>query len=176
MRLNSVLPSKINRFEWYHADINNVEECYIQDTVHILTKLRTRFLKEGVVLAIGNFKASVDHLFKLLANFSKDRHLLTKSDLKSEDKMNYQSAARMCSPLVTKLLEECKESKGTIAYLKIMYSRITAFLDENVNISTRLYNIWYCVFFLRLWRTDLLRKKEFTLKDNFITSNCYLCI
>lgn len=57
---------------------------------------------------------------KLLDNFSIHRHLL-KSGLKSEDKMNYLSVARMYSPSVTKTIGEFKDSKGTNACLKILY-------------------------------------------------------
>lgn len=32
------------------------------------------------------------------------------------------------------------------------------------------------VFFLRIWRAWLKRNKHYTIKDNFLTNNCYLCI
>lgn len=50
---------------------------YVQDTVHIGTKLRTRILKPNVVLPIGNFNISVSHFKTLINNYSKDKHLLT---------------------------------------------------------------------------------------------------
>jgi len=57
------------------------QEIYIQDTVHIGTKLRTRFLKPNIVLPMGTYFASVDHLIELTRNYTKDKHLLTMTDL-----------------------------------------------------------------------------------------------
>jgi len=56
-------------------------QCYIQDTVHIGTKLRTRLLKPNVTLPIGNFLISASHLQELIETYSKDKHLLRRSDL-----------------------------------------------------------------------------------------------
>lgn len=67
---------------------------YVQDTVHIITKLRTRFLKPNVVLPIGDYFISVAHLKILINTFSKDKHLLTSNDLSPEDKMNFRSAEK----------------------------------------------------------------------------------
>lgn len=80
-------------------------------------------------------------------------HLLTKSDLKAEDKMNYRSAEKMCSKLVTDLLKDSQElgqeSKGTVAYLNLMQRIISSFLDDSSNISSSLFDIWFCVFFFK---------------------------
>ena len=86
MRINSVLPkadafakahnsvsdtepdnhfSDIMKCNWFHTDITKVDECYIQDSVHIITKLRTRFLKPGIILPLGHYSATVEHLYKL---------------------------------------------------------------------------------------------------------------
>ncbi|KAF5281728.1 hypothetical protein FQR65_LT14568 [Abscondita terminalis] len=72
----------------------NAEDCtsYVQDTVHIATKLRTRLLNSKVTLKIGNFSATSKHLVQVIAEHSKDKHLLTTTDLKLEDKMNYKAA------------------------------------------------------------------------------------
>jgi len=95
---------KVSSWSWFIIGeppiIPNQEqdkEIYIQDTVHILTKLRTRFLKSNIIIPMGNYFATVDHLMELTRTFSKDKHLLTVSDLKPEDKMNFSSAEKMCS-------------------------------------------------------------------------------
>lgn len=89
MRLNNCLPLiKSQKFlwsetwPWFQIDMHKVEECYVQDTTHIITKMRTRFLKEGIILQMGNYVATVDHLHFLVKNVSKDKHLLTSWDLK----------------------------------------------------------------------------------------------
>lgn len=85
-----------------HPASNKIEPYdigYIQDTVkvHVGTKLRTRFLKPNIILPIGDYNASINHILTLTKEFSKDKHLLTISDLKAKDKMNYKSAEKMCS-------------------------------------------------------------------------------
>jgi len=95
MRFNNCLPITSNQifswskeWPWFQIDMNKVEECYIQDTTHIITKMRTRLLKEGIIFQMGNYLAIPDHLYYLVETVSKDKHLLTSLDLKGEDKMN----------------------------------------------------------------------------------------
>ncbi|KAL0100589.1 hypothetical protein PUN28_019732 [Cardiocondyla obscurior] len=172
MRINKYLPIESNQvslhnktWPWYQINVNNVEECYIQDTTHIITKMRTRFLKEGIMLQMGNYLATVEHLHYLVKTVSKDKHL-TFWDLKGEDKMNFSAGEKMCSSLVTNYLKQIPNTNGTITYLTIMNYIILSFLDE----STPL------LFFLRIWRAWIKRNKQYTLKNNFLTNNCYLCI
>jgi len=96
------------------------QQIYVQDTTHIGTKLRTRILKPAIVLPLGRYSASVAHLHFLVNNFSKDKHLLTKSDLNSVDKMNYRAAEKMCSNEVINLLKSIPDTGGTAAYLMVM--------------------------------------------------------
>lgn len=68
--------------------------CF-QDTVHIITKLRTRLLKTNMKpLVIGTYMAEVNHLEKIIETTSKSEHLLVKSDLNLADKMNFASAKK----------------------------------------------------------------------------------
>lgn len=144
MRINCSLPVANNdeqEWEWFQMDQNNVEECYLQDTVHILTKLRTRILKPGIVLPLGNFNVTVDHLKQLITQVTKDKHMLTPSDLKPDDKMNFLAAQKMCSNLVTVNLEAIPHTEGTRAYLKLMNFVLSASLDNSLDLSVRLYRI-----------------------------------
>jgi len=93
---------------------------YVQDTVHICTKLRTRLLKPNVILPIGNYEISISHLQKLTETISKDKHLLTMMELSLDDKMNFLSAKKICSEKVTDLLITIPENKGTVEILKMM--------------------------------------------------------
>nr|CAI5818584.1 unnamed protein product [Callosobruchus analis] len=181
MRISSELPlssdrAHLSQWEWFHIDSMSKDCCYVQDSVHILTKLRTKLTKPSVVLPMGQYFASVSHLYELLSQFSKDKHLLTPSDLKAEDKMNYDAAKRMCSTNVIQLLEKIPNTEGTVVYLKLMNAVITAFIEEDISVYERLHSIWYCAFFMRMWRADVTKKAGFTLKDNFISSNSYTCV
>jgi len=88
-------------------------EIYIQSTVHIGTKVRTRYFKPNIVFPMGTYLASVDHLMELTRSHTKDKHLLTMTDLKPEDKMNFQSAQKMCT---TKVLEILSQLPGIFNY------------------------------------------------------------
>lgn len=49
---------------------------------------------------MGSRFASVDHILTLKKQCSKDKHMLTATDLMPEDKMNFMPAEKTCSPKV----------------------------------------------------------------------------
>lgn len=77
----------INHWSWFaigrppiklkNGNDSSYREIYIQDTVHIGTKLRTRFLKNNIVLPMRKYFVLIDHLLELIISHSKDKHLLT---------------------------------------------------------------------------------------------------
>ena len=54
-----VIPS--NWLEWYFIKPNGV--CYVQDTIHITDKLKSRLLKPNIVLPMGNLFVDSSHLY-----------------------------------------------------------------------------------------------------------------
>lgn len=90
-----------------------------------------------------------------------------------KNKMNFASAEKMCSLVVIEQLnKEIPQSEGSVAYLKLMNYVKSSFLDSSTVLRIRLYRIWYVVFFTRIWRAW----REYKTSENFLTSNCYLCI
>lgn len=80
---------------------------FVQDSIHIGTKLRNFLLKFYSVkrLTFGpKYFIGVEHLHMLLNTVTKDQHLLTASTLNPSDRQNFQSVLRMCSEKVTVLL------------------------------------------------------------------------
>lgn len=150
-QLSSTKDPSRPEWRWFQANYST-EDCasYAQDTVHIATKLRTRLLNDKIKLRFGDFYATAKQLEQLIAEHSKDKHLLTKSDLKLEDKMNFKAAEKLCSNNVINLLEQAPQNKGIVAYLKLMRLVIDSFLDPKIDVTHRIYLIWYCVFFLRI--------------------------
>lgn len=161
---------------WYHIDSNINDYCFIQDPIHIMTKLKTRFLKAGVCLPMGNYFATSQHLYHLIDTENKSKHFLTKSDLKAEDKMNYRSAKKMCDDKVINLLKGNIECKATVLYLKLMNFLNDSLVNKADTLDNIVYKLWYITFFLRYWRSWLKSNAEYKLKDNFITCNAYTCI
>ncbi|KAJ3656715.1 hypothetical protein Zmor_015765 [Zophobas morio] len=79
-------------------------------------------LKSDSILPLGNYVATVAYLEILVKNYTKDQHMLTITDLKAEDKMNYAAAEKVCSPEVRKMIaDNIDNSAGTTAYFKLMY-------------------------------------------------------
>lgn len=179
MRLASQLSKTQNHdaWKWFHMGNSVIRGCsFVQDSVHIGTKLRTRILKPSIVLPLGNFIASSSYLHVLIQEFSKDKHLLVPSDLKAEDKMNFRSAEKMYSDQVRNLLKSIPDTAGTQAFLLVMQYSVTSYCDKTLTIHDRIYRLWYVVFFLRIWKKWILKSKQYTVKNNFISQNCYISL
>lgn len=185
MRRCSLLGSKSFTFAdsnmFMCGDGNLKEPFFVQDTVHISTKLRNRMLKtkdKPKMLPFGNkYFISMDHLRHLLENFPKDQHELTPSVLNPIDRMNFASVNRMCSPKVTDLLtKHVKNSVGTVWFLEMIRDVIDSYRDKKLAPLQRIQKIWYALFVLRLWREYILSKRHLTIEENFLSHNCYSCI
>lgn len=183
-RYNSVMRGlsklgTITNIKWFSCDINNSFPIFIQDTVHIITKMRNFLLRtkwQRKKLPFGNKTIDMMHLYVLLYKFSKDKHLLTESVLNPADRQNLASAERMCDGKVTDLLSYVEHSEATALYLKIMNDIMSAFMDPNLLPINRIRCMWFPVFMFRIWRQYVEKHKNYTLKDNFLTMNCYSCI
>lgn len=153
------------------------EDVVVQDLIHLANKYKTRFYKESVCLPIGKYVASQSHLKILIENVDKAVHVLTKNDLKKQDKMNFSASEKISSERVTDCLKDnIKGSEGTRAYLGLMRDIITSFHDNNLSPLERLYLFWRVLAFLRIWRNWILSSKKFNLRDNFVTYNLYICM
>lgn len=174
--------------EWYSCG-GYFETTFTQDVTHIITKSRNRILKCSRIFPIGNKIISSSHLKYLIEYVSKDKHLLTPSDIEPKDRQNFLSAQKACSEKTIRcLLDYVPGSEGTVIYLNAVRGVLTAFLDTTITSRERIYLIWYSVFFFRAWRSWLLNSEKlktptqkkannyYNLKDNFISSNCYTCI
>lgn len=166
--------------EWFACNTKNEKPFYIQDSVHIGTKMRNfllRYTYKIHKLPFGKYFIRLQHLYDLMESTSKDQHLLTPSILNPMDRQNFASVERMCSMNVTKLLKEkIKDSDGTVQYLQIIRDVIGALMDKELTPLQRVHKIWYSLFLIRLWREFIISKREYTLANNFLTMNCYSCI
>lgn len=164
-------------FNWYNVSFKKNQPVFIQDAVHIGTKLRNRILKPSIILPIGNYLVSVQHLNQLLDVVSKDKHLLTHNDLNPKDRMNYTSVEKISSNLVKSLLSKhVPGSNATVLYLSLVRHIINAFLDKDIAVVDRVYSIWFSVFILRMWKYWLQKHLKYNIKNNFISMNAYVCI
>lgn len=168
--------------DWFCSGLDDASGLYdFQDIIHIVTKLRNRFLKtfaDNQRLPFGkNFFIHIGHLEFLLRHFSKGQHQLTPFVLNPTDKQNFGSAVRMCDDSVLKLLRShVANSEGTIAFLSMMRDIIDAFYNKSLSPLQRIEKIWYVVFLLRHTREYVSSSEIYSVSKNFLTQNCYACI
>jgi hypothetical protein len=124
---------------------------FMQDLIHILTKLRNRLLSSVANLRMGNYSIDIEDLIDLIVSKSKIEHNLTKSDVNPKDRQNFSSCLRISSELVLNLLKENDNAKGTYVYLTLLNLLISGFINKSTTIEERLYHIWTVVFICRLW-------------------------
>lgn len=128
-------------------------------------------------LPFGKHYINWNHLHFLLCNFSKGEHQLTATVLNPVDRQNFVSVLRMCHPRVINLLiQNVKDSQATVVFLNLMRDVIDYFLDQNISSLERIRKMWYPIFIIRIWRQFIKSHKRYTLKDNFLTLNCYTCL
>ena len=143
--------------------------CSVQDVVHVGVKLKA--LKPSIVLPLGKFLASGRHLHLVLITFGKDQHGLIIRDIDHKDKQNFDTVVHITSQSVLALL-----SKGTATFLEVLKCIVDSYLDKNLDPLSSIEILWYAVLFMRYWRTWLTLHRDFTLANNFITRNAYMCI
>lgn len=125
---------------------------------------------------IGSKLVSVTHLNYVIDHISKDKHLLTPHDIQPKDRQNFHSVEKICAPVVLACLRKyVPDSEGTSMFLKALGFAIHSYLDKSMTPADRVYKIWYAIFFFRIWRAWLIKSK-YTLKESFVSSNCFNCI
>lgn len=165
---------------WFTCDSKNIKlPFYAQDPTHIGTKMRNFLLRSTKKLIPFGPKhfIELEHLYVLMDTVSKDQHLLTSSTLNPNDRQNFPSVLRMCNEKVTTLLKsEVKNSGGTVVFLETMRDILDSYMDITLSPLARVEKLWYRVFILRIWRKFISSHAKYSLKDNFLTSNCYSCV
>lgn len=150
---------------------------YVQDTIHIATKLRNRLLKPSINILMGIKKVSIMHLKSLVRNVQKNIHGLNDTDICSRDRQNFLSFQKIIDKRVTEALKvHVKDSEGTLKYLQICDDVTSSFLDFNLTPLERVFRMFHAVYFLRIWRNHIMLSRNHSLQLNFITSNAYTCI
>lgn len=151
---------------------------YIQDPVHLLTKLRNRLNKPSIFLAMGSKCVSISHLKILINKVNKQVHGLVPSDVHPDDRQNVDSALKITEDRVLNALKKyVHESDGTITYLKLCRDVIDAFTDLKLSPTDRVFKIWHALYFFRAWKKWLIRKNvNHQVYENFISENAFTCL
>lgn len=189
MRKCSGLGLKSNIFgnvDWfnmfsYEEESAGIHMHFIQDTVHIATKLRNlllKTLKNPKQLPFGpNLHIQLKHLVTIMENFTKDQHRLTASVLNPIDRQNFKSVLRIIDDMVIRLLTlNVSKSEGTVKFLQMTRDIIDAFSDVYLTPLQKIQKIWGAVFVLRIWKQYVVSNKNLNVGEHFLTSYCYSCI
>lgn len=166
--------NNINFPEWFNSQMDTNTYHPIQDTVHIGTRFRNRLLTDS--LKMGKFDIKVHHLSSLIEKFTKEKHNLCATTVSPKDRQNFESVLRICDEKIIDLLANVDGSEGTILYLRVLSSILRSYLDPSLKPVERVRHIWFATFVLRIWKTFIMQARNYTVKDNFISQNCYVCV
>ncbi|CAF1351263.1 unnamed protein product [Rotaria sp. Silwood1] len=179
----------LNWMSWFFLSSTQLF-LFVQDGVHLCTKIRNRMLSKSAELTMGSYEISMEHLHDLIRSTNKLDHNLSISDLNVKDKQNFVSCQKISDDKVLNLLLLNDKYRGTYNYLLILNLLITAYTERAIALSDRIYYASIVLFYVRLWRICLHierppRKSTLSEKNknkkkyqspHFITSNALLCI
>ena len=116
--------------------------AYVQDTVHVGTKLRSRLLTPSIILALGRYVAGAYHLQFVQNTYSKDQHGLRERDVDCRDKQNFDSVLRITSSSVMAQISQIPDAYLCIelnAHALIIFMRT---LHDHYSDGAALFNPW----------------------------------
>ena len=163
-------PTIWSEWFWMHSLCNI---AFVQDTVHIAVKLKCRLLKPSVVLPMGTYTAGPHHLQIIIKTMGKNVHGLRERDIDHKDKQNYDAVLHIIRSLPS--LDQLPDAAATKQFIILIQTITDSYLDKGLHPLTRIEKIWYATFSLRYWRQWILEHPMYTLKNNFITQNAYIC-
>lgn len=150
----------------------------VQDTTHLLNKLKNRLFDNLVQLWMGNNLATGSHLKNLVSDpkLSKLDHGLNLSDVlssdKTKDKMSFRPTLKILQPYVRSSIKKIPNSVATEKYLELMSMIHDAFMKKDTSTEERVYKAFYVVSFFRRWRKYIQSEKDLSM-ENFISSNAW---
>ena len=121
-------------------------------------KLKSRLIRPSIVLPLGRYLAGVHHLRLLQRTFNKDQHGLRERDINHQDKQNFDAVLHITSKSVITLLSQIPDAMGTSAFLEVI-----ACVQSGESVVCSLLHA-------------LLASVHYTLGNNFITLNAYMCV
>ncbi|CAF4922639.1 unnamed protein product [Rotaria socialis] len=105
---------------------------FMQDGIHLCTKIRNRLLSPNAQLKMGIFTVSVKHLYQLIKTKNKIDHNLSKSDINVRDKQNFSSCQKISDDKILNLLLLNDHYKATFNYLLILNLLIMAYTQPKM--------------------------------------------
>lgn len=149
----------------------------VQDTTHLGAKIKNRLLNVSIVLYMGTRIVTVSHINRLIDTVPKEIHGLVRSDIFTDDRQNYRAVEKLIDERVLRALEDnIVDSEATVHYLKLCQNVTSAYLENDLQILERISRMWYANYFFRAWRKWLSTHDEYSVNENFISTNAYNCV
>ncbi|KAK3924533.1 Octanoyltransferase [Frankliniella fusca] len=136
---------------------SDVDSNFCMPCVLELSHLTQSLIGSGLKVITGpKYVASSGHILELKNNFPKELHDLSDKIFDSKDKMNFESAAKLCSKSVSDLLteENISCSSGTKLYVDMMRETFNACASPSLTPLERIELLWKWVIFLRIWQLN----------------------
>ncbi|XP_062712958.1 uncharacterized protein LOC109406718 isoform X2 [Aedes albopictus] len=172
----TIIPHGIPK-EWkdWFAGQGRSSVAYVQDTIHLVNKLKNALLSHTRALQIGKYPVSRGHL-EIVAREGKEKTGLLVSDLEQQDKMCVKTFVKLIDPRVANLLKTQPGTNGTVAYISLMKSVFDAYENPSLTPLERIEEIWFATFFTRVWHCWITGSKDLKHDEHFITDNAELGI
>ena len=147
---------------------------FVQDNVHVAVKLKSRLLNPNIALKMGpTYEAGDITLQTYMQNLIR-KSIFERERYRSQDWQNFDAVLHIVNE--AHLLDRITGATATKCYIELIQNIIDSYLDKSLDPIARIEKIWYANFFIRYWWQWILLHPQFTLKPNFITHNCYMCV
>ena len=103
---------------------------FVQDTVHLAVKLKSRLLNPNVTLKMGpNCEAGAYHLVTLRTKLGKEEHFLRERDINHKDRQNFDAVMHII--YAAHLLDRITGAAATKCYIELIQNITDSYLDKS---------------------------------------------
>ena len=167
---------------WMISDVGD------QDWIHNGKKYICHLDHVSRSLRLGDGKLVLMNHVELLVEVSVFKHRLTKEHVRrGRDRQNLEIAQQLAfkcaqesfNDLISGNIENCPLDStlcGTKIYLNVIWHYIEIFASPVMPLKGRISYAGLVVKFLAVWRNFVVWEEDLTLKNNFISNQCYLDI
>ena len=167
---------------------SKIKDLFDQDGIHKVKKLLNPLDHANRILHLGpNHMAHMSHLKRVTEVFKESEHSLRKTDIERRDRQNFESVQRICFKKVRDCLDMLIDGKsmaperppescmrGTREYLLLISNYLDFYFNEFTTLKEKVTKASFVINFIELWRKYISQSKNLSLKENFLTRECYI--
>ena len=171
------------RIELSPAGKRIVKDLYDQDSIHNDKKIINPLDHPTRVLRLGRYSAHMNHLRLVMTTFPPSIHGLRADDVSRKDRQKWEVVQRLKFLSVHKCLLDIVDGNngatkdisvyGTWAFLYVAWHYTELFFSLHASLRERVKYAAFVVIFFSLWRNWVILTDGLTLKENFLTSECF---